>query len=71
MTPDLRAIVRARMATLGITQAALAERLVLRRGGTKDSHVRALSRWQNDGSNIGSDVLADVLAELGGSIAWA
>ena len=69
-TPDLRALVRARMLALGITQAALAARLAPRWGCSTDSAVRRLSRWQTRAADITSDPLADVLAELGGSLAW-
>jgi hypothetical protein len=71
--PDLRAIVRDRMAALGITQAALARRMAPRWGCADDSAVKRLSRWFNqtrDGE-MTSEPLAELLAELGGSVAWS
>lgn len=73
--PDLRAIVRARMLALGITQAALARRMAPRWGCADDSAVKRLSRWQNsrpgEGGDMTGDALAELLAELGGAVAWS
>lgn len=71
-TPDFRALVRVRMTALGITQAALARRMVPRWGCVEASAVKRLSRWFNqtrDGE-MTSEPLAELLAELGGTVAW-
>ena len=70
-TPDLRALVRARMTALGVNQAALARRMAPRWGCAVDSAVRRLSRWLTGAGDMTSEPLAELLAELGGSVTWS
>lgn len=74
--PDLRALVRARMAALGIDQVTLARRMAPRwttpagEPIAVDSAVRRLSRWLTGAGDMTSEPFAELLAELGGSLAW-
>ena len=70
-TPDLRAIVRARMLALGIDQATLARRMAPRWGYALPAQaVERLSRWFAGARDMPTDAFAELLAELGGSLAW-
>lgn len=60
---DLRAIVRARMAELGLDQAALAARVAPAWGIQPDSAVKKLSRWFNRPRGAG-DMTTDAFAAL-------
>lgn len=73
--PDLRALVRARMALLhggeDGAQAALARRMVPRWGLAHDQCAERLSRWFKGRRDMPTDAFAELLAELGGSITWS
>lgn len=74
VTVDLRAIVRARMAELGLDQAALAARVAPAwgRGGIQpDSAVKKLSRWFNRRGDMTTDAFAALLTALGMTITRA
>ena len=72
ITPDLRALVRARMAALGIDQATLARRMAPRWGYALQAQAaERLSRWFAGARDMPTDAFAELLAELGGSITWS
>ncbi len=64
---DLRDAVRARVAALGHTRAALAALMAPRWGCQPESAEKALRRWFNRerGGDMTSDRLAEMLDELG------
>ena len=64
---DLRTLVRARMAELGLDQAALAALVAPawgRRGIQPDSAVKKLSRWFNRRGDMTTDAFAAMLVAL-------
>jgi len=75
ITPDLRAIVRARMLALhggeDGAQAALARRMAPRWAIPNDQAAERLSRWFHGRRDMPTAAFAELLAELGGSLAWS
>lgn len=75
ITPDLRALVRARMVAQhggeDGAQSALARRMAPRWGIPNDQAAERLSRWFHRRRDMPTDAFAELLAELGGSLAWS
>ncbi len=65
---DLRTLVRARMAELGLDQAALAALAAPAWSIQPDSAVKKLSRWFNRRGDMTTDAFAALLTALGMTI---
>lgn len=63
--PDLRALVTARLAELGIDQAEAARRVAPAWGCRPGSAASRLSRWMRGARDMTTDALADLLGALG------